>query len=421
VVAGSDAPTAAPPANHPWLRRGWLVALVLVAIATSGAAPALPHVPQRDDEVLATLPRGVGHSSVELRAQAAARLDVALPLAQFYIAAARATGDLRFLGYADALLAHWRDRTPPIPAVLVLEATVLQSRHSFAAALTELDRALGAQPDDLQAWLTRATVLRVLGRYEEARSSCEHLAGADPVLAELCTQSLRALDGHLSSAFAAVRALPVAAIPNAARAWRCSELGEMAARLGDSQSAASWFRAALQLAPDDVYTRAAYADLLLEGGQAAETLRLLEGYQSMEPLLLRITIAQEQLGDPRSARSRALLASAFAVEQQRGDGVHRREQARFLLDVAHEAAAALSAARENWRTQREPADALILLRAAQAAGQPGAAAPAVEFVSQHGLEDIRLAPYLEQAPHPEQASQPDQVPPREQRPPREAR
>lgn len=409
MIAASNVADTAPTANRPRVARGWLVAAAVAAMAITTVASATPRLPERDDEVLATLPRGVGHSSIELRAQAAARLDVAIPLAQFYISQSRASGDLRFLGYAQALLAPWRDRTPPIPAVLVLEATLLQSRHSFAAALSELDRALTAQPDDLQAWLTRATVLRVLGRYEEARGSCQHLTSADPMVAELCTQSVRALEGHLQSAYATVRALPVAALSGAAGVWRCSELGEMAARMGDTAAAERWYRAALDLAPDDVYTRAAYADLLLESDRAAETLRLLQGYESMEPLLLRIAIAQQRVDDSRSlARSRELLASAFAVEEQRGEEVHRREQARFLLDVAHQAQAALSVARENWRTQREPADALILARAAQAAGQPAAAAAAIEFVHRNGLEDRRLAEYLhmasyrEPAPHPEE-------------------
>ena len=44
----------------------------------------------------------------------------------------------------------------------------------------------------------------------------------------------------------------------------------------------------------------------------------------------------------------------------------------------------------------EPDDLLILLRAAQSAQRPDAAAPAIQFIEQHGLEDVRLAPYLGQ-------------------------
>lgn len=360
----------------------------------AAAAAASPYVPASDDEVLAHLPAGATHTSSAVRQQAGARLDVALPLAQFYITQARATGDLRFLGYAEALLMHWNGLSPPNPDVLVLHATILQSRHSFDAALAELDQAVKARPDDAQAWLTRATVLRVLGRYDAASASCARIAPADPDIAQLCAQGLRALDGHLQSAYTAVRELPWQTLSEATRTWRYSELGEMAERLGDNDAAVHWYVECLQHAPADVYTRAAYADLLLSQGHAAQALALLKGYESMEPMLLRIAIAQHRLHDPQLAQTQALLAGAFAVEEQRGEAVHRREQARFLLDVATQPQAALSAAQQNWRVQREPADLLILLRAAQAAHQPGAAAPALQFVTQHGTEDVRLAPYL---------------------------
>lgn len=373
--------------------RGWLACAVLLAPAVYSATPS-PYVPSNDNEVLAYLPAGIRHTTSEARQQAAERIDVALPLAQFYISQSRATGDLRFLGYAEALLRPWRDRAPPLAAVLVLDATILQSRHAFPAALTELDRALHARPDDAQTWLVRATVLRVLGRYTEALASCGHIRNVDPVTGELCAQSVRGVSGSLDSAYAAILQLPRASLSNDARAWRYSELGELAVAKGDTPAAENWFRQALELAPTDAYTRVAYADLLLSEARPRDALQLLNGHESMEPALLRITIAQQQLRDPRETVNRALLASAFSVEEQRGEAVHRREQARFLLDVVHEPAAALAAAQENWRVQREPADALILLRAAQAAGRAEAGAPAVQFVSLHGLQDVRLARYL---------------------------
>jgi hypothetical protein len=236
--------------------------------------------------------------------------------------------------------------------------------------------------------------LRVLGRYGEAAASCQRLgASADTAITTLCIQGLRGLTGQLQTAYATIAALPLQALPPEARAWRYSELGEMAERLGDDKAAEHWLREGLTIAPDDFYMRAACADLLLRQGRAPETLQLLAGYESMEPMLLRIAIAHRLLHDASGSHSEALLASAFSVEQQRGDAVHRREQARFLLDVSWQPAAALTAAQENWQVQREPEDLLILLRAAQAAHAPQAAAPAREFLQQQKLQDVRLAPY----------------------------
>jgi tetratricopeptide (TPR) repeat protein len=375
------------------LRRSRLLfALSLCLVVT--AAWAAPYTPQRDDKVVAELPSGARHASAPTQALTAKRLDIALPLAQFDISRARASGDLRFLGYAEAILQPWLKQPVVAPQVLVLNATILQSRHAFDASLAQLDRALQARPNDAQAWLTRATVLRVLGRYDEAAASCEHLqAIADAGVTTLCTQSLRGLTGHLDEAYAKIASMALQALAPEARAWRYSELGEMAERRGDDAAAEHWFREGLQLAPDDFYMRIACADLLLRRQRAAETLQLLAGYESMEPMLLRIAIAHEQLHDHAAAAADALLSSAFTVEQQRGDAVHRREQARYLLDVSRQPKAALTAAQENWRVQREPDDILILLRAAQAANEPKAAQPALSFLSDSGMQDVRLEPY----------------------------
>jgi hypothetical protein len=372
-------------------RRPFLGAVIALALVSP--AWGSPRIPASDAQVLAELPAGARHASTPALALTATRLDIALPLAQFDISRARATGDLRYLGYAEAILAPWMQQPTVAAQVLVLNATILQSRHAFEASLAELDQALRARPQDAQAWLTRATVLRVLGRYSEAMGSCEHLAmAADPAVAGLCTQSLRGLTGHLKEAYATIEALAPQGLPPEARAWRYSELAEMAERLGHDQAAEHWFREGLQIAPQDLYMRTAWADLLLRHGRAAETLQLLAGYESMEPMLLRVAIAHRQL-DAANPQAEALLSDAFEVEEQRGDAVHRREQARFLLDVNQQPTAALAAAEENWKVQREPDDILILLRAAKAAHQANAAAAALHFLNQTGLEDVRLDPY----------------------------
>jgi tetratricopeptide (TPR) repeat protein len=372
--------------------------MLLLALLANGAAWPAPHTPGSDAVVLAELPVGARHESAPARELTRSRLDIALPLAQFYVSRSRATGDLRYLGYAEAMLQPWLRQSPVPSAVRVLEATILQSRHAFGAALEQLDLALQAQPDNAQAWLTRATVLRVLGRYAEAMASCAHLAAqADPAVTALCQQSLAGLTGNLRSAYSAVASLPQHGLALEARAWRYCELGEMAERLGEDEAAEHWFTDGLQLTPEDVYMRAAYADLLLRHQRAAETLKLLAGYESMEPLLLRVVIAQRLLGDSHGAQDGSRLSGAFAIEQQRGEAVHRREQARFLLDVEQRPEAALFTAQQNWGVQREPDDVLILLRSAQAAHRAEAASTALQFIQQQRLEDVRLDPYRQLA------------------------
>ena len=376
------------------LRRGWLFALRAAAVLMAAGTPvalAEPYVPADDRAVLAELPAGTHYADVSARRLARGRLDVAIPLAQFYIQQARLSGDLRFLGYAEAVLAPWVKKMPPTPTVLVLQATLQQSRHEFSASLDTLDHALALGPEDPQALLTRATVLRVLGRYPEANAACEQFARlVEPRLAALCIQSLRGLNGHLESAYASLIQVSTQGWLNSEKSWLYSELGEMAVRLGRDAEAERWFQQDLRLAPMDFYVRAAYADLMLQQGRPAETLTLLAGQESLEPLLLRIAIAQKQLRDPALGQSSARLRAAFANELQRGEAVHRREQARFLLEVLDQPKLSLAAALENWRVQHEPDDVLVFLHAARAAGNPGAAAPAIDFVRSQGQSDVRI-------------------------------
>jgi tetratricopeptide (TPR) repeat protein len=383
--------------GRPRLARGRLLTLfttVLLGAACLTQARAGAYIPASDSTVLAELPAGTRYADVSARRLAAGRIDVAIPLAQFYIQQSRLRGDLRYLGYAEAVLAPWVTQSPPVPDVLVLQATLQQSRHDFDGSLATLSRALTARPHDPQALLIRATVLRVLGRYPEAGAACEQFAGlVEPRLGALCIQSLRSLTGHLESAYAALMQVSSQGWLNPEKSWLYSELGEMAVRLGRDSDAERWFQQDLNLAPTDFYVRAAYADLLLRQGRPGEALTLLQGRESFEPLLLRIAIAERQLHDPRQPQSSARLRAAFAAETQRGEAVHRREQARFLLEVEGQPKLSLAAALENWRVQREPDDVLVLVNAANAAADPAAAEPALDFMRTQGLRDVRVNAY----------------------------
>ncbi|HEY1397951.1 MAG TPA: hypothetical protein VF536_17650, partial [Roseateles sp.] len=80
----------------------------------------------------------------------------------------------------------------------------------------------------------------------------------------------------------------------------------------------------------------------------------------------------------------------FDAAALRGDTSHARERARFALDVQRDAALALKEATLNWSQQREPSDAVLLMRAALTARQPEAAEPVRSFVRERSMQDRRL-------------------------------
>ena len=165
-------------------------------------------------------------------------------------------------------------------------------------------------------------------------------------------------------------------------------LADIANRLGKIDVARQHYESTLA-APDlDSYTLVTYADFLLEQRNFRAVLELARKYPSRRELLLPAAIASREANSADRHDRAELVRQRY--EERDATAAPTRDYARYLLDIADDAPAALDAALTNWQTQREPADALIVLRAAVAAHRPDAALPIRAFVERHGLEDRRL-------------------------------
>jgi tetratricopeptide (TPR) repeat protein len=363
----------------------------------AATASAKPYVPDSDAAVLERLPEKGDPALAELKRMRAASLAnprdlaIAVPVVRRALDAARTLGDPRFLGQAQAALAPWwkGDDAPPI--AILLRATLKQTQHDFAGSLEDLDALLYAHPEMTQALLTRATVLTVLGRYDDARRDCAALAGkAAPIVVIGCEATPASLSGRAGPAYdALVQSLGYARSDPAMREWASTLAAEIAARRGDFAAAERHFRAALALDPRDAYLKGAFADFLLDRNRPQEVLPLVRDDTRNDVLLLRLALAEQRLPGQREAFAahRADLAARFDAARRRGDRTHRREEARFRLSIENDPKAALSLAVENWRVQREPADLRILIEAAREVRDAGALSLARDWIDAHHLED----------------------------------
>jgi hypothetical protein len=361
----------------PRISRGLFFGLLLQVASVQAA----PYRPASDDVILERLP-----PSSALPAVTPQRPELAAVLARRQIELARREADPRYLGYAQRTLTPWWDRDDAPTALLVLRATIRQSRHEFDAALRDLDLALARGPD-AQASLTRATLLRVRGELPEALAACDAVGPGLP--ARICRLALEGQTGALAASYPRLQAAPPRSSA-ALLAWGQAELADMAERLGRDRDAERHYRTGLALYGDDHLLRAAYADWLLARQRSADTLALLAGREQVESLQLRRAVALQAQQDPAAEALRQRLAAGFALQQQRGEGLHGREYAYFLLALQRQPQPALAAALDNWQTQRELADARLVVTAARAAGTPQAAAPVWDWARRQGLEDPRL-------------------------------
>jgi tetratricopeptide (TPR) repeat protein len=376
-----------------------VICAVLIAVA-SAPAGAAPFIPESDGQVLERLPLSPSDPVIrELRALHGQlmgepdNLPLATRVAQGYLELGRVSGDPRYAGYAEAALAPWWQLNQAPQEVLVLRATLRQRMHQFDAAVADLAKVLSANPRNVQARLTRATVLQVQAEYEGAREDCRALQHLTQELVwTACLASVDGVTGQLVESYKQLRVVLERSRNTqlGVQSWVLTSLAEMAARAGMTQEAETHFRAALAHEPADFYLLDAYADFLLDSGRSPEVLGLLRDQTRADPVLLRYALALQAQHSKELPAQVEQLRDRFEASRLRGDRVHLREEARFTLHLLNAPAAALKLAQDNWLVQKEPADVRILLEAALAAGDAAVFDTVKEWLRSSRLEDVEL-------------------------------
>lgn len=369
--------------------RGSILALILLHAFAAPIAAAEPYTPASDDVVVETLPQPAGRRSGSAVAPTNPTSAVAQATSDFEMA--RVSGDPRYLGHAQAALQPWWNARTPAPAIALLRAQIRQHNHDFGDALADLDYLASREPRNAQVHLMRAAIHQAQGRYDAAEQDCRRLALlAPPLTTADCISRVISHRGQARAAYDRLLTLRDRAGDIDSKQLREIELtlADIASRLGD-EKAREHYLVALAAGVDG-YALAAYADFLLDRQEFRAVLALSQQYADHPDLLLRAAIAASETADPQGPALAERLRSQYAAHQRRGDFAPSREYARFLLRVEGDADAALAAALAAWRSQREPADARIVLEAAVATGRAGVAASVVEHIESNNLEDVRL-------------------------------
>jgi hypothetical protein len=171
------------------------------------------------------------------------------------------------------------------------------------------------------------------------------------------------------------------------RLWLLTRLGEVAAWRGQPEAAERHFRAALALGIEDGYLLAAWSDFLLDQQRPAEVVKALAGWEASDGLLLRLAIAGTALKLPAAKAAVQALADRFAAAKVRGDTTHRPKRPLPHAPGRRSGRAAVAPPTTGAaRAPRRP----VLLEAAIAARDAGAAQPVRDWLRSSGFEDPHL-------------------------------
>lgn len=390
------------------------VACVAISLAISAAvsgalssapATAAPFVPDDDAQVLET---GLPNADPRMRqmrrlgAEVAAHPDElgpALDLASRQLAMGVAEADPRFVGYARGTLARWWRSEPATPALRIMRARILQAQHDFAGAANDLDAVLRDAPETPPALLLLASIDEAVGDFAAAKEACGRFQHLRPgLVATACAASVASQSGELDASYGTLSAAVAQSDTTdpGQLAWALTILGEIAIRK-DDPAAADYLQQTLSLDQRNVYALTVLADYLLDHDQAAEASRMLRGFERIDALYLRLTLAAQKLGDPNFPKYRDDLAARFAAARRQGDTVHLRDAARFALEIEHDGARALALAEQNWTTHKTAYDARPMLAAAITCKSGPAAATIAAWARANHVEDRTIAKLLAEA------------------------
>ncbi|MCB1800957.1 MAG: hypothetical protein KDI82_04630 [Gammaproteobacteria bacterium] len=371
---------------------GFLFAVLLAGKASVAAEPYIPEDPQA---VVARLPASLVRMAPEGRdgLQGPQRMARVRDASLAYVEEGLRSGDARYFGYALALLNPLLSDTRVPTELLLPLAMVQQARHEFGQALANLADLLQRRPGDLQAWLMRATVLQVTGDPLLAKNDCIKLAvRGSPLLGSTCLAGSAVMTADLPRAYRSLqRAMQSATEPDRTMLpWALRSLAGLAEASGEVDAALQALDQAQAIAPDDVRTLTARADLLLRMQQPAQVLQMIVADNPVPQLSLRREIAAKHLGREVDPVVLDQLREMHESAVRRGAELHQREAALLYLELLERPVEALRLAQENWRTQREFADAWLVLESARRAGREDGAADVLAWMRDLGNADRRL-------------------------------
>ncbi len=367
----------------------WLIAIFAPCQIHAAPDPIITEF--NDNEILTKLP----NTATEIFRETDSPKEAGDRL-QMLITQARASGDPRYMGYAQTLINRWPDEQLT-DRLRVLRATLRQSLHQFDSARADLEQVLSSSSDNqqrIQARLTLANLELVQGRYTEAGRNCQALQSDYPgLIAKSCLASVQARTADPQKAYRNLAQQLAEATgrqpaDSTSRLWTEGTLGDIAAQAGLPEAELHW-RRVLQASPSDLYIRAQLADWHLEQDQFERVLTLTLGFEAVDTLAVIRAIAMKRSGHPGSDELIGRLRQRFEEARWRGTLLHARDVARFLLDVENQPHDALRLAIENWESQREPLDTRLSLRAALASGDRAQHQRVSEWLSQQGQIDAR--------------------------------
>lgn len=299
-------------------------------------------------------------------------------------------GDLRWYGSAKAALQPWWNADTLPADGHFLRALVKQGFHDFKGGIDDLSAAIALDPTQPEYWSWRFSLHLLTANIVAARADCNVIGqrfGQDE--GQTCAATLLYRTGQ------ALQAIPLfnrlVELPDYqgpfTQDWLRYHQGEAYRAAGQAaQSIAVWEKH-LQKRPNAHLVKLALTELLNQQGQFTKARRYADSPSPTDALLVQALLASRGLKDNDTQRLAEQFETRMNNQALRGENLIERPTMVYLITYGRDNALGLKLAADNWRTQNEPADAVLLVQASLKANQPKLAQPVLDWMAATGYTD----------------------------------
>lgn len=280
-----------------------------------------------------------------------------------YVEQARTTGDASRYPQAQKALERALKLRPDSDAALAGLAALAAARHQFPEALKYADKALALNPYSERALSSRIDALVELGRYDDASKAADTADDRRPGIPVFTRFAyVRELRGDVKTARRVLERALSSATSRGDIAYVATQLGQLAWRQGDYDTALAFYGRALAADDSCLPALEGRARAQAAQGDTEAAVRGLENVVARYPLpgpLVALGELYEAGGDKAKAQEQYALVNAW-TDLARANGVNADLDTAMAASDHGDRRAALKAARAEWdrRETVHTADAL---------------------------------------------------------------
>jgi len=330
-------------------------------------------------------------------------LDAVLAYARAVFTLGLNEGDLRWYGSAKAALEPWLNAEQLPAEGYFLRGLIKQGFHDFRGGLGDINRAIALDAHQTEFWSWRFAL---------------HLLQADISLASEDTAEIARLFGEAEADIYRAILLyrtgqPFQAVQMLTRAirspqnqdvssqdWLSFHLGEAHRVAGQTEQAIAIWEDRLKLNGQSHLLRLSLAELLNQQGRYAKAQAIALNQTDIpsltDALLMQALLASRGAKDGREVVLAQQMEARLQAQALRQEKLIERPKLIYQIDYGKDLAAGLALSIENWQLQREPADAVLFVKAALALGQAQAAFPVVDWAERTRYTNPQLRLLIQQ-------------------------